>query len=291
MIKNERQYRITAAQADRFERSLEDYSNTPPPGSEIHPRLWEAQREAITNQLAELRTELAEYEALRTGERRVFDVRELKDVSRALIEGRIAVGMTQKDLGSRLKLPEQAIQRYEATDYTSASLERIAEVAAAIGIEPSGLMTLRSATPTRKQFFDRLAEIGLDRRFLLERVLPPTIAAALEIPSRAKDTVSGALLQAAGTIERVFKIKPTALFGNAVLTLDPAIAGATRFKRSKRAGKPIPPEVDGYTVFAHTGVTSMVPVGVPQVAMWSFSNKSRCPRIDGHTTLFMREVT
>lgn len=52
-----------------------------------------------------------------------------------LIKGRIAAGLTQRQLADRLGLKEQQMQRYEATDYASASLARVSEVIAALGIE------------------------------------------------------------------------------------------------------------------------------------------------------------
>ena len=50
-----------------------------------------------------------------------------------LIKARIAQGLSQKDLAERLGLQEQQIQRYEATEYASASLTRIKEVVSALG--------------------------------------------------------------------------------------------------------------------------------------------------------------
>ena len=49
-----------------------------------------------------------------------------------LIKARIARGLSQKDLADRIGLKEQQIQRYEATDYASASLTRIKEVVSAL---------------------------------------------------------------------------------------------------------------------------------------------------------------
>ena len=49
-----------------------------------------------------------------------------------LIKARIARGLSQKDLADRIGLKEQQIQRYEATDYASASLTRIKEFVSAL---------------------------------------------------------------------------------------------------------------------------------------------------------------
>ena len=53
----------------------------------------------------------------------------------ALPQGRIAAGLSQKELAERLGLKEQQIQRDEATDDASASLTRICEVARSLGLK------------------------------------------------------------------------------------------------------------------------------------------------------------
>lgn len=50
----------------------------------------------------------------------------------ALISERKKLGLTQKELAERLGLKEQQIQRYEATRYQSASLNRLLEIAEAL---------------------------------------------------------------------------------------------------------------------------------------------------------------
>jgi transcriptional regulator with XRE-family HTH domain len=63
------------------------------------------------------------------------EVRSLRDLPIVLIEGRIAARLTQRDLAKRLGLPEQQIQRYEATLYAGVSLERLQQVADTLGLE------------------------------------------------------------------------------------------------------------------------------------------------------------
>ncbi len=60
--------------------------------------------------------------ALKVRRRRARSLRELPVL---LIEGRIVAGLTQCQLGERLGLSEQQIQRYEATMYSGASLDRL----------------------------------------------------------------------------------------------------------------------------------------------------------------------
>ena len=54
MITNERQYRITRKKADRFRRALEDFVSDQSNRSDTHPRLIQAEREAIESQLSDL---------------------------------------------------------------------------------------------------------------------------------------------------------------------------------------------------------------------------------------------
>lgn len=49
-----------------------------------------------------------------------------------LIQERIRLGLTQKQLAEMVGIKEQQIQRYEATLYQSASLRRIREVSTAL---------------------------------------------------------------------------------------------------------------------------------------------------------------
>ena len=51
-----------------------------------------------------------------------------------LIRARIAAGLTQEDLAARVGVKAQQIQRYEASDYQSASFARIREIARVLGL-------------------------------------------------------------------------------------------------------------------------------------------------------------
>lgn len=250
MIKNERQYRIAAAEAGRFEKALLARDREPPNGSDIHPRMWAAEAEAIAAQLSDLRAELAAYEALRSGAQKVFTISDIGQLPQALVEARIASGLTQKELAARLGLPEQAIQRYEATDYAGASIERLREIADAIPLELTAVMSLPRELPDSARFFARMRELGLDRRIVLDRLLPPRLAQALDAGSAAKESLTGALIQAAAIVQKVLGIAANELFGEAPVRAVPIIAGGTRFKRSRRNVSSQRGAINGYTVFA-----------------------------------------
>ena len=138
MIKNERQYRITKAQAQKFEQALADLANCAEGQRQENPILFAAQISALQSQLDELREELTEYETLAThgnDEPLVFELNSLEALPLALIKARIAAKLSHKDLAERLGLKEQQIQRYEATEYASANLARVIEVSQILGLK------------------------------------------------------------------------------------------------------------------------------------------------------------
>ena len=103
----------------------------------MHPLIAKAQEDALRSQLADLESELREYESLKAGEFQIDGLKAVADLPTTLIKARIAQGLSQKDLAERLGLKEQQIQRYEATDYASASLTRIKEIVSALGFDIS----------------------------------------------------------------------------------------------------------------------------------------------------------
>ena len=133
MSKNERQYRITKAQAERFSQTLDSLRQLSGETEGVHPLITKAREDALRSQLADLEGELREYESLRPGKFPMDELSVVTELPTVLIKARIAQGLSQKNLAERLGLQEQQIQRYEATDYASASLTRIKEVVSALG--------------------------------------------------------------------------------------------------------------------------------------------------------------
>ena len=128
MIKNERQYRITKAQAAKFSDALNSLRQRPADEG-LHPLISKAQEESLSSQLSDLENELHEYESLKAGDFQMDSLGVVADLPSILIKARIAQGLSQRDLAEKVGLKEQQIQRYEATDYASANLARIKEVA------------------------------------------------------------------------------------------------------------------------------------------------------------------
>ena len=128
MIKNERQYKFTKTQVERFERTLAELRSRNPEDTGLHPLVAKAQEDAVSGQIVDLKEELQMYESMKAGTFPLEQLEVVSELSRMLIGARIAQGISQKELAERIGLKEQQIQRYEATDYASASLGRIMEV-------------------------------------------------------------------------------------------------------------------------------------------------------------------
>ncbi|MGA2863159.1 MAG: helix-turn-helix transcriptional regulator [Verrucomicrobiota bacterium] len=138
------QYRISKAQAAKFRQALEALTQTPP--RELHPVLLKAQREALESQLGDLLAEVGEYEALQAGRQRALQLRSLDGIPGALIRARIAQGLSQKQLAEKIGLKEQQVQRYEATDYATASFARIQQVIRALNLRIRKAVPLEAAS-------------------------------------------------------------------------------------------------------------------------------------------------
>ena len=131
MIKNERQYRITRNRADEVRRSIAELANADLPQG-LDPGMRELQLDALRSVLADLDAELADYDALQ--DTTLFEATGLNQLPVTLIRARIARGLTQRQLAERVGLPEQAVQRYEATDYAGVSFARLVEIADALEV-------------------------------------------------------------------------------------------------------------------------------------------------------------
>ena len=82
-----------------------------------------------------LREDASAYVALTSGTLWRQRIEFVGGVPGAPIFGRITAGLTQKQLAQRLGRKEQQIQRSEATGYRSASIDRVKNVASALGLK------------------------------------------------------------------------------------------------------------------------------------------------------------
>ncbi len=238
MISNERQFRITKTRVEEFEEALRAIE-----GSQTDDQLWlQIQRDALQGQLDDLKRDLQAYRSLQDRGVQGLEVVSLEDLPESLVKARIASGLTQKDLAALLNLKEQQIQRYEATAYSAASLERIKDVVSALGLTLSRGVFLPNSKLSLSTFLARSKELGLRDAFIEKRILP-----------KHNDDLHNAVglsvvLQGAARLERIFNVPTYLLFSDAALNYRTAPLVGTRFKLPQNADQKWS---NVYAVYAH----------------------------------------
>lgn len=130
MIKNEKQYKVAKSQLNKLKIALDASINTT---VKMPKEIYEAMIAGIQSQVEDVELKIAEYEAL--PDAKMLTVGSIEDIGQLLIKARVARGYSQKEFAELIGKKAQQIQKYEATEYKSASLERISEIAKALDIE------------------------------------------------------------------------------------------------------------------------------------------------------------
>jgi len=142
VITNEVQYRATKAHLAKFDEAAANHEVTLAKGG-ARARLTQLELDAVRAQADDLRAEIEEYDRLRSGAVSAFEAPSLAELATLLVKARIARGWTQRRLADALGIAEQQVQRYESSDYRSASLARICDIAAALDIVVTERAVLR----------------------------------------------------------------------------------------------------------------------------------------------------
>lgn len=244
MIKNERQYRITRAQSERFYKALYDLDHQKSDAEPEDPLFTKAKRDALESQLTDLQTELREYESLISGNFDFDRLNSLWELPKVLVQARIARGMSQSQLANRLGLKEQQIQRYEATNYASASLSRINEIASVLCLHVDKYALYDDAPLSLQMLANKVSQTGLPPTLVRKRLVPRQL---WQFDDGSERQDQRAVNLAVERIGKVFSWTPKQMLQDEVLDLEPALGGV-RFKIAANASHRM---VSAYTVYAH----------------------------------------
>ncbi len=129
MIKNERQYKITRSKTDEVRVAISELESAPL-SEGLDPGMRALQLEALRGTLGDFESELAAYDALHDAT--LIEATGMSEFPTAMVQARIARGWTQRQLAEKVGLAEQAIQRYEASDYAGVSFARLVDIADAL---------------------------------------------------------------------------------------------------------------------------------------------------------------
>jgi HTH-type transcriptional regulator/antitoxin HigA len=161
MITNERQYRITITQLEKFRKAIDDFDIQAVIKQTKSKVLAKAELDALRSEYENLSIQLHEYETLKSGTVEILKASSLEELPSILIRARIAKGLSQRQLAEAIGLKEQQIQRYEAEEYASANLPRLAEIAKALNLNISEIAKLRTE-PKRPLSVDE-SDLAWDR--------------------------------------------------------------------------------------------------------------------------------
>lgn len=144
MITNERQYRITSAQLEKLKTAIDTFDIKAATKRIKSKTLAKAEIEAMRSEYENLSKQIHEYETLKSGTVEILKASNLKELPIILIRARIAKGLSQRQLADAIGLKEQQIQRYEAEEYASANLRRLADVSNALGLNINEVAEFRA---------------------------------------------------------------------------------------------------------------------------------------------------
>jgi len=224
VIKNERQFRVTEASIAAFRERLDELDRM----SGAYPKI---EADAIRAKLRELEEQLSEYARLRNEQPSDLGEATLEDLPDVLVKARIASGLSQRQLADLLGMKEQQIQRYEATNYEAASFVRVLELAEALNLEFVGRATVTAPRLTTDVFWHNLQGVGLERDFVLGRLIPAEVAKRLGSNGHASP---GDVRIAAESVAQIYGWSSEQVFSG-VLTLNPRSLGVPRYKTPKGA--------------------------------------------------------
>ena len=107
MLKNNRQYVIAKHQIKSLKETLELSKSH---SVEMDPRLFKAMIAGIESQIADIQSEVSEYENLENAKHLPCGM--LNDIGQLLIKARIMRGYSHEQLAGRVGLKQQQIQKY-----------------------------------------------------------------------------------------------------------------------------------------------------------------------------------
>lgn len=139
MIYSDKQYAISERQLGNLREALTAANFEKADATSEHSWVRAAQADAIKSQIATLEAELSHYALLKSGEITFAKTHSLENLPSVLVQARIAAGLSQTDLAERLGMKAQQIQRYEASDYSGASLDRLIDVCQALNVHTTGV--------------------------------------------------------------------------------------------------------------------------------------------------------
>ena len=136
-------------------------------------------------------------------------------------------------------MKEQQLQRYEATNYAGASLERIRSIMTALDMKVREDVFLPGADISLAKVLRRAQSAGLNKDLVTKRIIPR---------KGTTETDDASALGTASLLNRIFGWAPAVLFGDAPLFAGGAALNGARFKLPQNAAAR---KTEAYATYAH----------------------------------------
>lgn len=243
MIKNERQVKMSKSKLSQFKAHLKKIEKD---RKKIDKKSYEYEKSALENQINELENSIFEYERLWNSGRSIETVGKISDIPSILIRARISQGMSQKEFAERMGVKEQQIQRYEATNYESASLSRIRDFVESFDIPLQDEYAFHTPLLTIEEFISRIRKAGIEKEFIINRLLSPKAKSLLE--NKKLDRPDSLIIEIYDHISNIFGWTYNQVVSNENLAVNPMILGDIKFKVPKNASKN---KVGTYTLYSN----------------------------------------
>ncbi|TXH38755.1 MAG: XRE family transcriptional regulator [Rhodospirillaceae bacterium] len=176
MIKTPKQLKIARDHVAKFEQTIAA-AEAAGPTNDMSQRLHQAYIDGLKSTVESLSREIREFEHLASGDISCIRLKEWSDLPKALIQHRIAKGMSQADMARELNVKPQQVQRWEAMDNQTASFQVLCEMARILDLQMPGLAVTNTkielVSITSESIIERTGNVIItgvnDRRVPLSR--------------------------------------------------------------------------------------------------------------------------
>ncbi len=139
VIPNEKAYRHTVATVEGLEQALAGHRAQS--HKDVDPIMQQLVEDSLQSLIDEWGAQAREYEQLKSGQA-TLALHSLRELPGVLVKARVAAGLNQKQLAEKLGIKPQQIQRYESTRYRTITLERMLQIAEALGVRVDGQIAI-----------------------------------------------------------------------------------------------------------------------------------------------------
>lgn len=168
MITTDTQYTVTAKKLSK----LQDTMGVLAMQNDANP-FAKAQRRSLQELSDALRTELTEYDELKSGKVSELTVGTLADLPKTLIKARIARGLNQSQLAELLGTRPQQVQRWENDEYSNVGFTALKSIADALNLDVQPRVRLLAEQPVAPTQIRRgLSKAGLPKAIFDKYLLP-----------------------------------------------------------------------------------------------------------------------